>query len=367
MSNAPGTRRLRDWLCHYALPLWALAGRDPAGGFVERFAPDGKPDLDAPRRVMVQARQVYVYAHAAVMGLMPDGATIAQSGFDFLLRHGAPDGLASGFVHQLDRQGRVLDDTRDLYDHAFLLLAFSWFYRASGEPKAQQALDDVQRVIAGLRHPSGRGYRENNEDMHPRRQNSHMHLLEAFLAAHEVTSDDEFLQKAAELMNLFGLYFLRNGTLREYFDDGLAPAPDPAGLIVEPGHHQEWVWLLGRFGRATGRDMTEPMRALYDSTVRCGTEIASGLLYNEIWADGRVKDVAKRLWPQTEQLKAQCALGLPGAQATLDRIFRHFLEPALVGAWVDRLNIHNVPLKGPVPASSFYHLFLAFAEIDQTP
>jgi mannose-6-phosphate isomerase len=367
MSNAPGTRRLRDWLCHQALPLWASAGRDPAGGFVERFARDGKPDLDAPRRVMVQARQIYVYAHAAMMRLMPDGVAIAQSGVDFLLRHGAPDGLASGFVHQLDRQGRVLDDTRDLYDHAFLLTGFSWYYRASADPRAKEVTEGLIGVIAGLRHQSGLGYRENSKNTPPRRQNPHMHLLEAFLAAHQATGRQDMLEKAGEIVDLFHDHFFRAGILNEFFEEDLTPALTPAGGIAEPGHHHEWIWLLSRFSRATGREMAGAMRALYNFAARHGVEPVSGLLYNEIWADGRIKDAAKRLWPQTEQFKAQCVLGLPGAPATLDRIFRHFLEPALVGTWVDRLNVHNVPLKGTVPASSFYHLFLAFAESDQAP
>ena len=367
MSNAPGTRRLRDWLCHQALPLWASVGRDPAGGFVECFAPDGKPDLDAPRRVMVQARQIYVYTHAAMMGLMPDGAAIAQSGFDFLLRHGAPDGLACGFVHRLDRRGRVVDDARDLYDHAFLLMGFSWFYRTSADPRAKEAIDRLIDVIAGLRHKSGRGYRENSKDTPPRRQNPHMHLLEAFLAAHQATGRQDMLERAGEIVSLFQDHFFRAGVLGEFFKEDLTPALPPAGDIAEPGHHHEWIWLLGRFSRAAGRDMTGVMRALYDFAARHGVEPVSGLLYNEIWADGRVKDAAKRLWPQTEQLKAQCALGMPADEAMLEGIFRYFLEPAPAGAWMDRLDARNVPLKASIPASSLYHLFGAFAEYDQMP
>ena len=166
---------------------------------------------------------------------------------------------------------------------------------------------------------------------------------------------------------MFHAYFFRAGILNEFFEEDLTPAPAPAGGIAEPGHHHEWIWLLGRFSRAAGRDMTGVMRALYDFAARHGVEPVSGLLYNEIWADGRVKDAAKRLWPQTEQLKAQCVLGLPADEAMLEGIFRYFLEPAPPGAWMDRLDARNVPLKIPIPASSFYHLFGAFAEYDQTP
>jgi mannose-6-phosphate isomerase len=361
MSAAPEPNRVRDWLCQCALPLWASAGHDPAGGFVECLASDGSPDQEAPKRIMVQARQIYVYSHAAIAGLMPGGAGIAESGFEFLMRHGAPDGVANGFAHKLGRRGNVLDATRDLYDHAFLLLAFSWFYRASGNPRARESIGQLMSVIAGMRHGSGMGYREDGKGALPRRQNSHMHLFEAFLAAHEASGRGDMLENAGEIVDLLKSHFVSAGMLREFFDDSLVPAPLPAGGIVEPGHHQEWVWLLHRYGRVTGRDMTGLMRTLRASAARHGTEAASGLLYNEIWREGRVKDAAKRLWPQTEQLKAECALGLPDAPMTVDRIFRYFLNPAPAGAWVDRLDAQNAPLIAAIPASSFYHVFQAFS------
>jgi mannose/cellobiose epimerase-like protein (N-acyl-D-glucosamine 2-epimerase family) len=115
--------------------------------------------------------------------------------------------------------------------------------------------------------------------------------------------------------------------------------------------------------------MTAQMRALYESALRHGAELDTGLLYNQIWPDGQLKEAAKRLWPQTERLKAECALSLADAPASVDRVFRHFLDPARPGAWIDRLDSANVPLKANIPASSLYHLFMAFTEYlgRQTP
>jgi mannose/cellobiose epimerase-like protein (N-acyl-D-glucosamine 2-epimerase family) len=192
-----------------------------------------------------------------------------------------------------------------------------------------------------------------------------MHLLEAFLAAHEATGGEEMLHKAGSIVDLFRNHFFCSGMLCEYFDDNFAPLPSPA--FVEPGHHLEWVWLLSHYARAAGQDVTDLIQALYRPAMQFGAEPQSGLIYNRIAGDGAVVDAAKRLWPQTEQVKAQRALGRPGAEAMLDVIFRHFLEPASPGAWADRLDAHNNPLPGTVPASSLYHLFQAFAAIDQTP
>jgi mannose-6-phosphate isomerase len=351
-------QRVRDWLGQ-ALPLWAA---DSQGSFVEYLAPDGHPDLGAPRRTMVQARQIYVYSQAARLGLMRDGLGVAGRAFAYLLQHGAPEGAHRGIVHSLDGHGGVLDSTRDLYGHAFLLLAFSGFYGASGDFRAKQAMDDMIRAIDMLRHPSGLGYREDSAGRLPRRQNPHMHLLEAYLAAHAATGSADMLERARAMVELFEKHFFAGGRLLEFFTEDLTPAPPPNGDVVEPGHHLQWVWLLKAYGRASGRDMSGAMQSLYETAASAGTETASGLLYNEIWRDGGIKDAAKRLWPQTEQVKADLALGLSSANKALDRLFRYFLDPAPPGLWIERLDAKNAPLMAPVPASSLYHVFLAFSE-----
>ena len=65
MTNliSKGTR-LISWCKKYALPLWANNGLDTEGGFYEALKINGEPVLNSLRRVRVQARQSYVYAHA---------------------------------------------------------------------------------------------------------------------------------------------------------------------------------------------------------------------------------------------------------------------------------------------------------------
>ena len=60
---------LRTLMTDHSLPLWAREGWDSSrGGFVERLDPQGRADEFAPRRVRVQARQIYCFAKAARMG-----------------------------------------------------------------------------------------------------------------------------------------------------------------------------------------------------------------------------------------------------------------------------------------------------------
>ncbi|MEH2610369.1 mannose/cellobiose epimerase-like protein (N-acyl-D-glucosamine 2-epimerase family) [Bradyrhizobium sp. AZCC 1693] len=102
--------RLKLRMIERCLPLWSTEGwDDEAGGFVDRLDRDGRADRLAPRRVFVQARQIYCYAKAAQMGWYPEGRAIALQGLEHLLAKAkAPDGKP-GFVHTLKPDGTVLD------------------------------------------------------------------------------------------------------------------------------------------------------------------------------------------------------------------------------------------------------------------
>src|ERR1700730_1572703 len=81
-------------MVEHSLPLWSREGWDPAtGGFVERLDIEGRADRAAPRRVRVQARQVYCFAKAAQLGWYPQGRDMAMKGLEYLLAKAkGPDG-----------------------------------------------------------------------------------------------------------------------------------------------------------------------------------------------------------------------------------------------------------------------------------
>ena len=65
-ETADVVARLKRRMIGEALPLWSTIGWDAAsGGFIDRLHRDGTADVSVPRRVFVQARQIYCYAKAA--------------------------------------------------------------------------------------------------------------------------------------------------------------------------------------------------------------------------------------------------------------------------------------------------------------
>ncbi|MGL5115187.1 MAG: AGE family epimerase/isomerase [Beijerinckiaceae bacterium] len=364
---------LRRWMIDEALPLWAGTARDRATGApFECLLPDGTPDAVAVLRSRVPARQIYVYAHAAVLGWRPEGAAEALSIFDWLMANAhAPDGQP-GFVHRLKLDGTVVDAKRDTYDHAFMLLAFAWLARATGEARVHEALDNTLAFVnSALTLPDG-SLREDLDNTLPRRQNPHMHMFEAMMGLHAALGRKDALSRAGQLLTLIKTHFIAepDGVLGEFFDARLRLVAGPDGLSTEPGHMAEWTWLLRTYERLKG----EPPGALADAMLARAliSRDEAGLLIDEADRDGRPLRRTRRLWPQTELAKAliaQAEIGRPGAaeaaRGALSDLKRFYLDPAPKGAWLDQLDAEGRTISSRMPASTLYHVFVAVVEADR--
>ena len=368
-QNILGT--LRTLMTERSLPLWAHEGWDSSrGGFVERLGPDGKADQLAPRRVRVQARQIYSFAIAARLGWYPQGREIAMKGMDYMLAKArSPDGRP-GFVHLIDPDGNVLNSLRDAYDHAFVLLAMATLYELSGDASLRGEMDSLVAFLdRELRSPHG-GYIEGIPPTLPRRQNPQMHLFEAMIAAFDATHDLSYQNRAGDLFGLFAasLYDARRQALGEYFEEDWSRI-EP--VVVEPGHQAEWVWLLRGFERITGCPTGRHRAQLLSSALRYRDE-ATGCLIDEGDAEGNIRKSTRRLWPQTEIAKAWIAQAEVGEQGAADkacealaRLHRHYLSHPVPGGWYDQFDRDNRSLVDTIPASSFYHIICAIAEAER--
>jgi mannose/cellobiose epimerase-like protein (N-acyl-D-glucosamine 2-epimerase family) len=359
------------WLEAHAWPLWLAHGVDwKRRGFHEHLDLFSLQCRAEFRRLRVAARQTYVFSKAVGCGV-PDAREAVLLGLDFLQGPARlPEG---GFAWRFDLDNQPIDRTRDLYDHAFVLLAFAAAAPVVGaesvRPDAMAVVDYISRNFA---HAAG-GYEESIPPATPRRQNPHMHLLEAMLAAHDAFGDEIFFARAEELVLIFLSRFFqaREGALSEYFDAALAPQREAGRFMVEPGHHYEWVWLLDWYAHsaaAIGRPARPELRrvsdALFEFADRFAVDSVTGLVVNSVWSDSELRDGAFRLWPQTERLKAEARRKhaarehLAGALVALGK---HF-EGVRPGLWIERLDAGGHAGGDPAPATSLYHLTAALTD-----
>jgi mannose/cellobiose epimerase-like protein (N-acyl-D-glucosamine 2-epimerase family) len=367
---------LRDWATGAALPLWATAGFDvQPGRFEERLTLRAERLPDVPLRLMSQARQIYAYAVAARRGWYPDAGQLVEHAYASMVRdyHGRDD--RSGWIFSIRRDGAVADARRDLYTHAFVLLAIAAYVEATGKHQALGLADETLGFIE--RHmtaPQGGGFVEELPSPGgSRRQNPHMHLFEAMLLLWECSGDARYRARADTLFDLFASRFFRSdpGVLGEHFTPSLTPAEGIAGRVVEPGHHYEWIWLLRRFERASGRSMQRYVDALYAHADRHGFDEA-GLIVDELLIDGSHHKRSRRIWPIAEAIRANVVearwarAGSAAKAASLAvRLRQRFLTTDPAGGWFDKLDADGACISRFMPASTLYHLVGAIDELDQ--
>jgi len=360
----------RDWLFNHALPLWWHIGFDPRTQcFHERIGLDGSPAL-VPRRVRAQARQTFVYAMAGRLGWKGPWREAVEAGAQVLVSRGLrSDG---GTVHTLNADGQILDGRRDLYDSAFVAFGLA---HAGAALQRRDYLDKAFGLTDWLfenwSHPNG-GFLEGDVvTVPPRRQNPHMHMLEALLALHEATGDALALKRAGAIVELFTTRFMseRWGALLEYFDEAWAPVAGDEGRISEPGHQFEWSWLLDRYRRLSGVDVSQAAHRLYVHGEAYGVS-SDGYTVDEVWAEGVVRTPTSRLWPHTERIKANIirveTLRDPRAAGHVVEAFdalMTYCDLPIPGLWRDRRLPDGSFLEEAAPASSFYHIILALSEL----
>ena len=372
MSKLPND--LAPWLTADFIPKWARrAVRPGEAGYVEYLTADGLVDARPRRTTLVTARLVYVFAHAHCLDPAGPGLAAARHGYDFLARRCAD--VDGRFRHAVMPDGVAIDDRSDLYDLAFVLFACAWFARATGEA---EPLDRAERVMGFIeRHMASThgGFAEDSLWALPRRQNPHMHLLEACHALAEASGEQRWLDRADSLVDLLRgrLIDSETGTLGEFFTADWRAAPGAAGMLREPGHQFEWVWLLHHHTRLTGRtDLIDIAERLYRFAQTQGIARSPEgwpMALDGVDRAGIPIATTRLLWPQTEAIKAEVAriefLGDAGAPARLDghlaALFHYWLD-AGTGLWVNQIDGANQPIRAELPVRVLYHVVLALAE-----
>ncbi|WP_158240452.1 AGE family epimerase/isomerase [Telmatospirillum siberiense] len=374
-SHVAAPRDLRQWLNQIALPSFArIAVRPGEEGYVEFLTPSFVADSKPRKSTLSTGRLLYCFSHAAILDPRGPGLAAARHGLDYLLRRCAnPEG---GFYRSLNTDGSPLDNRCDLGDLGFVLFSLGWYHRASGEKRALEIAERTMRFMEIHLASKAGGFQEDTLGTLPRRQNPHMHLLEAcHILAEEsgesASAPGPWLSRARKLVDLLRRKFIdpSNGSLIEQFDADWVPV---TGAGREPGSHFEWVWALLHHRRLTGDDSVLPIAdGFYRFALEHGVDSEKPhLAFDAVDGTGQILAATKLMWPQTEAIKAFVAraefLGDSDAAGRidtfLDLLFRHYVD-AETGFFCNQVERDGKKRVVEMPVRVLYHLELALAEV----
>ncbi|SDR88162.1 Mannose or cellobiose epimerase, N-acyl-D-glucosamine 2-epimerase family [Paraoerskovia marina] len=314
----------RSWLTRERLRLLEF-GRDvvaPAGG-AAWLDEHGVPALDRGVQTWITARTVHTFGLGAMLGV-PGSARIARgalAGLTGLLR----DGEHGGWLAHVDADGTPVDDSKQCYQHAFVVLAASTA-TAAGLSGGQELLDEATAVFLERFWDEDAGMcvdawdRTFTELDGYRGVNGNMHAVEAMLAAGDVTGDRAWYARARRIARRVAENAAAHEwRIPEHYDAAWTPELDlnrerpddpfkPFGATV--GHGFEWSRLFLHIDASLGTDELLPAaRNLFDRAQHDGWSVdgAEGFVYTTDWEGAPV--VRDRMhWVAAEAAAAAATL-----------------------------------------------------------
>lgn len=302
--------------------------RHARGGFGGVDAQGALAD-DADAELWITCRMTHCYSLATLMG-RPGSAALVDHGID-ALRSRLRDDEDGGWFASVGADGPTTD-SKQAYAHAFVVLAAS-SAAAAGRPEARELLDEALQIIEShfWDEDSGTTREDFSRDWTPledyRGLNSTMHMVEAFLAAADVTGERVWLERAARIvewvMNELGPrhgwrlpeHFTADGeVLLGYNEEDPKHPFRPFGATI--GHGFEWARLtvqvslaLQQRGFGAPEWMLPAAIALYEASARDGWNVDGerGFVYTVNWEGEPV--VRERMhWVSAEAVAASAVM-----------------------------------------------------------
>ncbi len=336
-------RRLADEveanLQQHVLAMWFPRAVDRRlGGFWQNFNEDWSRGTGSGRAVVYQSRLTWLAAQAALRypQRAAEYADYSQHGLNYLLNT-LWDKQSGGLFWSVDENGQAVERNgeKHVYGIAFGIYAASANFHATRDPRA---LDLAKRTFVWLdahAHDARNGgyyealTRAGRPILAPpatptepqsdfigtrygfKSMNTHIHLLEAFTALHEIWPDAALRARLQEVFNIVRdkIVVESVGAMHLFFTPQWQPVPDHDSF----GHDVETAYLLIEAAHALGRRNDTrtwaAARRLVDHALDWGWDEENGGFYDAggAFSSPRLTDekaTEKIWWVQAEGLNA---------------------------------------------------------------
>jgi mannobiose 2-epimerase len=360
------------------LPFWATRAVDrEQGGFIGEVSMDGRPDPEAGKGGVLNARILWTYSAALRRWPEPLYREMADRAFEYLLGS-FWDAEHSGLFWEVDRLGGLLQGRKQTYGQAFGVYSLSEYCRATGNAEALdraiRLFEDIEAHAVdpdsgGYWEARGRDWRQIDEirlsarDMNaPYSMNTHIHVMEAYSTLSLVWDDPRARARLRAVVETLLDRFVdpASGHLILFCDESWRSLAED----VSYGHDIETSWLLCEAAELVGdpaliaRAEAAALR-MAEAVLAEGYDAERGGVYNDRLGDGRI-NTAKDWWPQAEGVVGFLnAYRLSGrddfaeaALRTWDFIDAHVIDHS-GGEWFTRVSREGAPEPG-LPKVGFW-------------
>jgi len=359
---------LRNHLVNDILPHWLDATVTENGFFWPQLDRQWQRRSPGFATLVSQSRLVSVFSIGYAITGEKAYREAAAAGADFLLR-AFDDRIHGGWHWSCDPEGKLLDEKKDCYGHAFAIYGLAHAYRATKDSRYRKAAERTWDVVdSRFRDKRGGLVWHMTADFRPmdsqRSQNPMMHMFEALTELADAAgdrsgrSDGQFILPAQRIADFLFLPIADNDLppLPEIYDLEWTPVPSAAGVGAggDPavaracpvrsdtggysagGHLFEWAFLLSM---AVERGMDAAYMRFAERCLRNATDLAydrehPGVI-TQVSLEGKPVNYAKSFWEPCEAIRALLHFAvrhgrtdlLPACRDILGFVQQHFVDP----------------------------------------
>ena len=347
------------------IPFWNRLRDDENGGFYGYVSGDGKAVTDADKGVILNSRILWFYSNAYLLLGNADLLDNATHAYEFMKNY-CMDKEYGGVYWSVGYDGKVVDDTKHVYNQAFAIYALCAYYEASNDSEALNEAYGLFELIEDRLKDDG-GYMEafhrdltvadndklsENGVMADRTMNTLLHIMESYTQLYRLGGYEKVKNELYYIVNMFKdvIYDPEKKQCNVFFDNDY-------NSIIELdsfGHDIEASWLLtSALDVLDDSDMKEKMftvvMGLAEGTYEKGMDFELPAMNNE--CESGNTDTKKVWWVQAEAVIGfYNAYQLDNTKEEYKRIsenIREFIEKYVVdpasGEWVENIyDINNI-------------------------
>ncbi len=288
------------------LNAWTEHGQDGHGAYHAVMDRAWTPAGDDSRYPGMVARHLFAHAVGYMLGGADAELERARQILAWLMEHGW-DGEHGGWYDEVEVDGRVVRDSKDLFMQVYAVTGLAMYYFATRDHAVLETIRRSIEILDRRAWDAKRGgyYRALNRDLSiadrrkdvsPQLAPVSGYLLYLYLA----TRDPAYLTSAERITRVV-LERMRDDTgwLLEHFDEDWRPQPGRRGFTVNVGHNVELAWSGLRLAML-GVDGLEPTALELGRRIRqAGFLDGPGLWAKSFPLDGPDSlDVASPWWIQ---------------------------------------------------------------------
>lgn len=336
------------------------------GGFYGKIDHNNIIDEYAPKGAVLNARILWSFAAAYNCTGNQKYLSLAHRAYDYINQYFV-DPAAGGIFWTVNFKGEPADTKKQVYAIAFLLYAYSEFYKSTQLEDAKKRAITLYSLIEQHSFDTDQGgymeaftrdwqpiddLRLSHKDANEKKtMNTHLHILEAYTNLYRIWPDEKLHHSIVLLIKNFTEHIIdkNTGHLNLFFNEAWLVKGD----IVSYGHDIEAAWLLLEAAEVAGdaalivdlKQMVVKMAIAAEE----GLDADGGLWYEK---EGNHLVKEKHWWPQAEAMIGfYNAWQIAGNQRYLKHSVNSwdFIKKSIKagnGEWIWGLDEYNQPMPG---------------------